>query len=194
MDGFLGVMPSRECPEKRGLLARLLSENSSRLGDLYFEGILEVPCELIREDVGDIVLPVYIYSRVKGISGELVMGVDPGERHVGVVVFVGGERIIGETVSPEVLPIIIDLFSRFFKGITIYTGDYPCKRLEELGITIGRNVVVRKIRERDVKKILRVVGEGGERLGRHVRDAYFLLLSGVSETFRSRLYGDTKAG
>jgi len=190
MSEIFGLVPSRECPEKRGLLVRLVYEWISRLDSVFLPGGgLEVPCELIREDIGGVVLPVYIYSRTGKASEELVLGIDPGERHVGVVVFVDGEKVVGETVSPEAVPVLVKTLNRLFERVTVYVGDYPCRGLEELNRVSGRGVVVKKVHERDVKKILRIVSEEGERLSRHVRDAYFLLLAGASETLRSRIYG-----
>ncbi|MCC6003206.1 MAG: hypothetical protein LM590_02585 [Thermofilum sp.] len=187
MEPVIGIEPSKECPEKKSLLARLLHAYRSDFCFVPRSGrVLEVPCELIREDIGSVAIPIYIHSAMNG-SQELVLGVDPGERHVGIAALVGDYEIIRETIVPESFPLLLSVLSRFFAKVIIYIGDYPDWKYVGLDLHLGDRVVVRKLREKEVKKVCQVVSDGDKGLSRHARDAYFLLLSGVAETLRKRL-------
>lgn len=184
------VEPDSSCSEKRSLLAKLVSIYGwdFSLIPLGSESV-KIPCELIDEKVAGLAIPVYVYSRLTGASEEVLLGVDPGASHSGVVFAVKYTPVVWTTVPQETLIDVISKLANYFQRIIVFAGSYGARYFPDLGnIPLGK-LVVKIIDEERVRRLTSgVLGdEAIKRLDDHMRDAHRIFALGVAETLRERL-------
>lgn len=169
------VKVKAECPEKNILLANILR----RIGGPFIlstgEDAIKVPCRYIREDIGGILVSLYLYSRIAG-SREIVFGVDPGSSFTGVVVILGDHIVFkGVVRRQESVVEAIRVTTHELGRAIVFIGDTPLARriVEKLGSNVEYMFVPENVHGGSLEYT------GLSYSDRHVRDALKIALKGL---------------
>ncbi|GEM_PF-2583109 len=164
-----------ECPERNLLLSGILRRIGGPFVLAASEDSLRVPCRYIREDIGGILVSLYLYTSIAG-GGEIFFGIDPGSSFTGVVVILG-DHIVFKGVARGVESIVeaVKIAAREMGRVTVFIGETPLARriVDMLGADIECILVPEDVHGGS----LEYAGQG--RGDRHVQDALKIALRGL---------------